>query len=91
GPCPTGVYTGMFARMLIPLEEEDVLVVPRHAVRSVGQLELVDTVEHGHPRRRAVRTGRVLGENVEVLSGLRAGEAVVVPARTGAPREPSHD
>jgi RND family efflux transporter MFP subunit len=80
GPCPTGIYSGMFGRILIPLEKERVLVVPRAAVRNVGQLELVDVVENGKAQRRAVRTGREIGENVEVLSGLRAGERVAVPA-----------
>ncbi len=79
GPCPEGVYTGMFGRILIPLEEELVLVVPRHAVRKVGQLELVDVIENGQSVRRAVRTGRSLGDEVEILSGLREGELVLLP------------
>ena len=79
GPCPTGIYTGMFGRLLIPLDEEAVLVVPREAVRKVGQLELVDVVDNGLAVRRAIRTGRVLDEDVEVLSGLRESEQVVVP------------
>ena len=28
GPCPPGIYSGMFGRILIPLQEEQVLVVP---------------------------------------------------------------
>jgi RND family efflux transporter MFP subunit len=76
GPCPTGIYTGMFGRILIPLEEEQVLVIPRQAVRHVGQLELVEVVENGRATRRAIRTGRTMDENVEVLSGLREGEQV---------------
>lgn len=79
GPCPTGIYTGMFGRILIPLEEKQTLVVPRQAVRRVGQLELVEVIEDGRPVRRAVRTGRTLGEEVEILSGLREGERVLVP------------
>lgn len=85
GPCPPGVYTGMFGRVEIPLGEERVLVVPQRAIRQVGQLELVEAVERGGAARRAVRTGRRFGENVEVLSGLREGEQVVVPkASAGA-------
>jgi RND family efflux transporter MFP subunit len=91
GPCPTGIYTGMFGRILIPLEEEQVLVIPRRAVRNVGQLELVDVVDNRQVSRRAIRTGRTLGEDVEVLSGLREGEEVVTPAASApsqeAPRE----
>lgn len=91
GPCPPGIYTGMFARMRIPLEEEQVLVVPRQAVRNVGQLELVEVVEREHASRRAVRTGRTFDENVEVLSGLREGEEVVVPGEASAVEASGND
>ena len=84
GPCPEGVYSGMFGRILIPLDEEQVLVIPRQAVQSVGQLDLVNVATHGAVSRRAVRLGRTIGEDVEVLSGLRAGEQVQVPVNTGA-------
>ncbi len=91
GPCPEGIYTGMFGRILIPLEEEDVLVVPRRAVRKVGQLELVDVAGQGAASRRAIRTGRTLEDDVEVLSGLREGEQVVVSAAAKPAREASHE
>jgi multidrug efflux pump subunit AcrA (membrane-fusion protein) len=78
GPCSTGIYTGIFGRILIPLEEVQVLVIPQQAVRRVGQLELVEVVENGRATRRAIRTGRTLDENVEVLSGLQEGERVLV-------------
>lgn len=80
GPCPEGVYSGMFGRLLIPLEDEQVLVVPTGAVRRVGQVELVDVVVDERLQRRAVRTGRAMpDDSVEILSGLRAGEVVALP------------
>lgn len=91
GPCPEGIYTGMFGRILIPLEEEEVLVMPRQAVRKVGQLELVDVVERGAANRRAIRTGRTLEDDVEVLSGLREGEQVVVSSPTKPVQEATHE
>lgn len=87
GPCPAGVYSGMFARLRIPLDDEQVLLVPRAAVKHVGQLELVDVVENGHVIRRAIRGGRIIDGDVEVLSGLRAGERVELPAASEAERE----
>ena len=33
-PCPPNVYSGMFGRILIPLEDEDLLIVPAAAVRG---------------------------------------------------------
>lgn len=80
GPCPPGVYAGMFGRLFIPVGEEEVLLVPREAVRTVGQLELVEVVSEGARERRAVRTGRRLDGRVEVLAGLSAGERVVLDA-----------
>jgi RND family efflux transporter MFP subunit len=77
GPCPPGVYPGMFGRILIPLDMETILVIPRTAVKQVGQLELVGVVEDGRTRRRAIKLGRTFDEDVEVLSGLREGERVV--------------
>jgi RND family efflux transporter MFP subunit len=89
GPCPEGVYSGMFGRMLIPLDEEQILVIPRLAVQSVGQLDLVDVTTQGAVSRRAVRLGRTIGSDVEVLSGLREGEQVRLPVMTVATSEAS--
>src|SRR5262249_2946910 len=66
GPCPEGIYSGMFGRIRIPLDEEQVLVIPRQAVQSVGQLNLVNVPAHGVFSRRAVRLGRTIGDDVEV-------------------------
>ena len=81
------MYSGTFGRILIPLNDEQVLVIPRQAVQSVGQLDLVNVATDGAVRRRAVRLGRTIGADVEVLSGLREGECVQVPVNTGATRE----
>ncbi|MBI4880057.1 MAG: efflux RND transporter periplasmic adaptor subunit [Planctomycetes bacterium] len=80
GPCPPGAYGGMFGRLKIPLDEEEVLVIPRTAVRQVGQMTLVDVAEGGLLRRRAVQLGREFGADVQVLSGLRSGEQVALSA-----------
>lgn len=101
GPCPKGIYSGMFGRILIPVAEEQILVIPRSAVRRVGQLELVDVVHDGKPVQRAIRTGRsfdevaaadgmVLEQQVEVLSGLRQGEVVLTPGDTRPERRPQN-
>jgi len=84
GPCPEGVYMGMFGRLTIPVGEEVVLLIPREAVRTVGQVECVDVALGEVRARRAVRLGRAMGDQVEVLSGLRPGERLVIdPALEG--------
>lgn len=79
GPCPPGIYSGMFGRIIIPLKNEEVLVIPDHAVKNVGQLQLVNVIQDGSSVRRNIRTGRQFGDSIEVLSGLREGEKVIVP------------
>ncbi|MBN1510959.1 MAG: efflux RND transporter periplasmic adaptor subunit [Phycisphaerae bacterium] len=81
GPCPPGIYSGMFGRLLIPLDEQDVLVVPKNAVRRVGQLDLVDVVDPkaNALRRRIVQLGGPVNGDIQVLAGLRAGEKVALP------------
>ncbi|MCA9285586.1 MAG: efflux RND transporter periplasmic adaptor subunit [Phycisphaerales bacterium] len=83
GPCPEGVYEGMFGRLSIPVGEETVVVVPAAAVRTVGQVDFVDVLVNGLRQRRAVRIGRTIGDEREILSGLRPGEQVVVDDRIG--------
>lgn len=78
GPCPPGAYSGMFGRISIPLDDEEVLTVPAAAVVRVGQLEMVDVVRDEQATRRAVRIGRPLDKAFEVLAGLRAGDRVVL-------------
>lgn len=81
GPCPPGVMSGMFGRLLIPEGTRTQLLVPRTAVRTVGQLEFVQAVIERDgmqvAERRFVRTGETVGGKVEILSGLEAGEKVV--------------
>jgi RND family efflux transporter MFP subunit len=83
GPCPPGIYSGMFGRLLIPLDEEDVLVIPRQCVRRIGQMDIVHVAAGGSLQRRAVQLGRAFGGDVEVLSGLAEGERVESDAAGG--------
>ena len=83
GPCPPGIYSGMFGRLLIDMDEERVLVVPRRCVRRVGQLSVVEVAVGETLRRRVVQLGRSFDDNVEVLSGLREGERVALVGGEG--------
>lgn len=69
-----GLRSGMFARLLVPIEERDAVLIPRTALRRVGQLELVKIKDAGGWESVYVTTGRQMGEKIEVLSGLKGGE-----------------
>ncbi len=73
-----GLSSGQFARLVVPVGEGNSMRVPLAAVVQRGQLEIVFTVANQHAQWRLVRTGKRVGEEMEILSGLRAGDAVVV-------------
>lgn len=78
GPCPAGIYSGMFGRLLIPLDEEEITVVSRQAVKRIGQLDVVEAVDGSVLRRRSIQLGRQFGDDIEVLAGLQEGEHVAL-------------
>ena len=82
----TDVLPGMFGRMRIPLDAEQVLALPASAVVRAGQLTMVDVVRGTRLERRTVQLGRAVGDGFDVLSGLAAGETVVVRGAAGAPQ-----
>jgi multidrug efflux pump subunit AcrA (membrane-fusion protein) len=52
--------------------------VPASALVQRGQLELVFVVVNGHAQLRIVKTGKRIGDEVELVSGMDAGEKVVL-------------
>jgi len=82
-PLETAVRGGAFGRMLLPLESVVVTTVTTNAVSVNGQMELVWVVREGRARLRIVKTGKRLGADWEVLSGLEKGEVVVTSVRPG--------
>jgi RND family efflux transporter MFP subunit len=88
-PNPGTLRAGLFARAQIVINPaESAVCVPAAALVSFAGLEKVVTLKDGRANERNITTGRRTAEWVEVLSGLAAGEAVVLePAgiRTGQP------
>lgn len=71
-----GLKPGQYGRILQACGSHRALLIPASAVTRSGQVEMVTDGE-GHPRH--VRTGKTYGDRVEVRSGLREGERVVIP------------
>jgi RND family efflux transporter MFP subunit len=73
-----GLSSGQFARLLVPVGESHSLRVPVSAVVQRGQLEIVFVVANQHAQLHLVKAGKRVGDELEILSGLHAGDAVVI-------------
>jgi RND family efflux transporter MFP subunit len=76
-PAGAGLRVGQFGRVLVPVGQGAAARVPASAVIQRGQLELVFVAVDGRAQLRLVKTGKRVGTEVEVVSGLSPGEKVV--------------
>jgi RND family efflux transporter MFP subunit len=80
---PGGVLpSGVSASLLLPRGTRQALLVPSLALHREEELTGVTVRKGSCDALRWVRVGAVVGDDIEVLSGLRPGESVVVPAQT---------
>ena len=78
-PVDNGLRSGMFARGAIPIGSSNLLLIPLTAVIHSGQLTGIYAVDNEQTARfRLIRTGRIFGKSIEVLSGLKEGVRYVV-------------
>ncbi|MBI3853011.1 MAG: efflux RND transporter periplasmic adaptor subunit [Verrucomicrobia bacterium] len=77
-PANAGLRVGQFARALVVVAERKALIVPASAVVQRGQMELVFVVANKLAQLRIVKTGRRTGNEVELVSGVSAGERIAV-------------
>ncbi|MBP2297248.1 efflux RND transporter periplasmic adaptor subunit [Azospirillum rugosum] len=76
-PKDARLVPGMFGRAEIRLGEQKAAVVPQAVIVNRGGLDGVFVVQDGTARFRWLRTGRVLGDDIEVVSGLSDGETIL--------------
>jgi RND family efflux transporter MFP subunit len=81
-PAP-GLRAGQFGRVAVPVGETSALRVSATAVLQRGEMELVFVVVNGHAQLRIVKTGKRVGDEVELVSGVDAGEQVVTEDASG--------
>lgn len=75
--------SGQYARALFARPARRALAVPASAILRQGQVESLFVAERGVARLRLVTLGPAQAGNVEVLSGLSEGEAVIAPVPAG--------
>ena len=76
-PAIAGLQAGYFGWLEQSCDQHEALLIPVNAVQQIGQLEVVEVVSDGRQFMRHIRTAKRFGEQIEVISGLNAGEVVV--------------
>jgi membrane fusion protein, multidrug efflux system len=82
-PASPQIRSGLFGRARFALGKRQVISVPAVAVVHRGQLSSIYIADNGVARARLITLGSSLDGNIEVLSGLNAGERVIFPAPEG--------
>lgn len=82
-PAEAGLRAGQFGRVAMPVGETTALRVPASAIVQRGQMELVFVAHDGKAQLRLVKTGKRIGDEVELVSGVEAGEKIVVENAAG--------
>jgi RND family efflux transporter MFP subunit len=77
-PPTPGLRSGLFGRAAVPVGQTTTLRVPASALVVRGQMEMVFVAAHGKAHLRLVKTGKRLDGEVELVSGVRTNEIVVV-------------
>jgi RND family efflux transporter MFP subunit len=77
-PDAPGLRSGQFARVALVGHRPTTLMVKRTALRQIGQMQQVFVAEQGTARMRLVRTGSEFDGRIEILSGLRPGDLVIL-------------
>ena len=73
------ILPGMFARVeLVKNVYEKALLIPLYAVITQGDEHFVYTEENGLAKKRPVKTGILVDWQVQILSGLKPGDKVIV-------------
>ncbi len=78
-PSEPALRSGAFGRAMFQLGTRSPLTIPAAAVTERGQLQSVLVAENGVAHNRLITTGQKNKDQVEVLSGLTAGDSVIFP------------
>jgi multidrug efflux pump subunit AcrA (membrane-fusion protein) len=71
--------SGLYGKARFISGQRQALAIPKTAISQRGQLTGVFVVDQsGVARLRLIKIGRAFGDNVEILSGLNAGDLIVI-------------
>ncbi|MHB8203711.1 MAG: efflux RND transporter periplasmic adaptor subunit [Desulfomonilaceae bacterium] len=78
-PVNDELYPGMFGRLMLPTGKTEDILIPHRAIRKIGQVDMVDVKTPWGIEQRSVVVGNPVAEDkIEILSGLKPGEILVI-------------
>ncbi len=78
------ILPGTFGRVWVLGDPRPAVLVPASAVYNVGQLNIVQVASDQRVLRRMVKTGPMHNQQIEILSGLKQGDKILVtPVKEG--------
>lgn len=73
-----GLMPGLYAQLILPLSNEQGILIDPNAVHHFGQLNRVYVIEHGKLVQRFVRLGELIDNKQHIVSGLNPGDLLAV-------------
>ncbi len=74
-----GLYPGMMVKVSVPVTSGQSLMIPQQALIIRSELRAVYLLnKQGEPKLRQVRTGTTADGQIEILSGLQAGDQIAL-------------
>lgn len=73
------VISGDFGRMAIPISKNKGILIPAEAIHEEGGIANVYIAKaNNRASMRIIKTGKTIGNDIEILTGLKPGENVII-------------
>jgi RND family efflux transporter MFP subunit len=83
-PAAQGLITGMYGKAFFPTGKREAIMVPRSALVEMSGISGVYVVStEGNAVFQMIQSGEAIGNDLEVVSGLKKGDKVVADQKSG--------
>lgn len=83
-PAAKGLITGMYGKAFFPTGKREAITVPKSAVVDMSGISGVYVVsDEGNAVFQMIQLGEAIGNDIEVVSGLRKGDRVIADKHLG--------
>jgi len=83
-PAARGLITGMYGKAFFPTGKREAIVVPKSAVVEMSGISGVYVVSaEGNAVFQMIQSGEAIGNDIEVVSGLKKGDRVIADKHLG--------